>query len=95
MKEGSGGVVTSHQPLRRSSYIDLPTYLERKQANINIKNDNKCFQWSILSARHPVRVRPERVGHYRPYEGELDFDDIEFSVTSVVQSPQWSRGQHI
>ena len=35
----------------------------------------------MLSAWHPVRTNPERVGHYRPYEGELDFDGIEFPVT--------------
>ena len=36
---------------------------------------------SVLSALHPAARNPQRVSHYRPYERELDFDEIEFPVT--------------
>ena len=37
-------------PLRGSSYIDLPTYIKNKKAVINVQNnDNKCFMYAILT----------------------------------------------
>ena len=92
MREGSGCIfervlrlylnIARYQPIHGSSYIDLPQKIKRKQAIINVKNtDNKCFQWAILAALHPVKVHAERVGNYIKFEKELDFDGIEFPVT--------------
>lgn len=37
-------------PLKGSSYIDLPLFLKEKKAIVNVKNkDNYCFKYSILS----------------------------------------------
>ena len=39
-------------PLRATSYIPLPTYIQNRKAVINIKNkDEKCFLWSLLVYR--------------------------------------------
>ena len=49
-------------PIKASSYIDLPKYLKNKKAIINMKNkDNKCFLWSVLRALNPTNNHPERI----------------------------------
>ena len=74
--------IARYQPIYGSFYIDLPQKIKRKQAIINVKNtDNKCFQWAILAALHPIKVHAERAGNYIKFEKELDFDGIEFPVT--------------
>ena len=91
-KEGSGWVVNrvlclyvniaKYQPLKGSSYIELPKYLKDKKAIINVKNeDNKCLKWALLSALHPVGSNPHRVFKYKQYENELNFAGVGFPVT--------------
>ena len=97
MKEGSGWVfdqalklylnIAQYQPLRGSFYFDFP-------AQIVKNDDNKCFQCSILSARHTVRVHAGRVSHYKPYEQELNFDGIEFPVT-IDKIPRFETRNNI
>ena len=43
-----------YTPLKGSSYIPLPKILYKKQAIINLKNeDNQCFKWAVtLSLIH-------------------------------------------
>ncbi|GFW62178.1 uncharacterized protein TNCV_1686091 [Trichonephila clavipes] len=43
--------INKYNPLRGSSYIDLPRRIKAKKAVINVKNldHNKCFMWAILS----------------------------------------------
>ena len=49
--------INKYDPLRGSSYVDLPDIIKNKKAIINVKNsDNKCFMWSILSAIHPIHL---------------------------------------
>ena len=90
-KEGSGWVfnqtlglylnVHKYDPLKASSYIDLPPIIKNKQACINPKNkDQKCFMWSILAQIHPTIVHPERISNYKNYENELNFNGIPFPV---------------
>ena len=102
-KEGSGWVVTrvlclyvniaKYQPLKGSSYIELPKYLKKKEAIINVRNqDNECLKWALLSALHPVEhgSHPDRVWKYKPYENELDFTGIDFP-TPLNQIPNVER----
>ncbi|GFY22228.1 uncharacterized protein TNCV_3298711 [Trichonephila clavipes] len=74
--------INKYNPLRGSSYIDLPKMIEVKKAVINVKNldDNKCFMWVILSALHPADDHVDRISKYKPYENELNFEGIEFPV---------------
>ncbi|XP_054712885.1 uncharacterized protein LOC129222404 [Uloborus diversus] len=73
--------INKYNPLRGSSYIELPDKIKNKKAIINVKNeDNKCFMWSILSAIHPVDKDPQRVLKYREFKNELNFKGIEFPV---------------
>ena len=96
-KEGSGWVVTrvlclyvnisKYTPLKGSSYMELPKYLKKKEAIINVRNqDNECLKWALLSARHPVKKNAQRVTKYKDHENELDFTGIEFP-TPLNQIP--------
>lgn len=67
-------------PMRGSSYVPLPTEIQNKNACINVKNDDdKCFQWAVLSALHPVH-HSDRVSEYRIYVDEFNFNGINFPV---------------
>ena len=45
--------INKYNPLRASSYIDLPKKVKDTKAILNIQNDdNKCFMWSILASLH-------------------------------------------
>ncbi|GFX69609.1 uncharacterized protein TNCV_1769781 [Trichonephila clavipes] len=74
--------INKYNPLRGSSYIDLPKTIKAKKAAINVKNldDNKCFMWAILSALHPADDHVDRISKYKPYENELNLEGIEFPV---------------
>ena len=49
-------------PLRGSSHIALPKWIEKKKALINIKNqDDECFKYAVTRALNPVEEHPERV----------------------------------
>lgn len=73
--------VCRYDPLRASSYIDLPKFIENKGAIINVKNhDEMCFKWAILSALYPARVHAEKLFHYYKYADELNFNGINFPM---------------
>ena len=56
---------TEHNPLKGSSYIDLPKWIKDKKAIINIKNkDDKCFLWCILRYLHPKERDAEWIGDF-------------------------------
>ena len=68
-------------PIKSSSFIKLPKYVEIKRASVNVQNnDNQCFKYAILSALHPSERNCFRVNNYRQFENELNFADIEFPV---------------
>ena len=91
--EGSGWVihkllkldlhVNELDPLRASSYIPTPKYVETKKAVRNVRNDdNLCFQWTYLAAIHADEVtkHAERVSHYKKYVDELKMEGIEMPM---------------
>ena len=90
--EGSGWVflrvenLTLHtdiwDPLKGSSYIDLPKELKNKKAIINMKNeDNKCFLWCVLRALNPKDDNPERIDKdLKSKEHTLNMEGIAYPV---------------
>ena len=70
-------------PLKASSYIDLPKELKNKKALINMKNtDNKCFLWSVLRALNPKKEHPERIDEdLKSKENTLNMEGIEYPVS--------------
>ena len=68
-------------PLKASSYIDLPSELKNKKAIINMKNgDNKCFLWSALRALNPKDKNAERINDLKSKENTLNMEGIEYPV---------------
>ena len=90
--EGSGWVIDTveghwlnlnrYTPLRGGSYIQLPENLRHPMKGIiNIKNeDNECFRWCHLAHKFPALRNADRVAHYRPHIGELDYTNVTFPV---------------
>ena len=69
-------------PLKGSSYIDLPKELKNKKAIINMKNeDNKCFLWCVLRALNPKDDNPERIDKdLKSKEHTLNMEGIAYPV---------------
>ena len=91
--EGSGWVfvevenLTLHtdiwDPIKASSYIDLPKELKNKNAIINMKNeDNKCFLWCVLRALNPSKDKhPSRIDKdLKSKEDTLNMSGITYPV---------------
>ena len=70
-------------PLKASSYIDLPPELKNKKALINMKNtDNKCFLWSVLRALNPKDKNAGRIDEdLKSKENTLNMEGIEYPVS--------------
>ena len=92
--EGSGWVflevenLTLHtdiwDPIKGSSYIDLPPELKNKKAIINMKNkdNNKCFLWSVLRGLNPKDRDAERIDKdLKSKENTLNMEGIEYPVS--------------
>ena len=92
--EGSGWVflevenLTLHtdiwDPIKASSYIDLPKELKNKNAIINMKNENndKCFLWCVLRALNPKDDNPQRIDKdLKSKENTLNMQGIAYPVS--------------
>ena len=92
--EGSGWVflevenLTLHtdiwDPIKGSSYIDLPNELKNKKAIINMKNkdNNKCFLWSVLRGLNPKDRDAEKIDKdLKSKENTLNMEGIEYPVS--------------
>ena len=73
---------TRYTPLKGSSYIKLPKFLESKGAIINMKNDDdKCFLWCVLRALNLKDKNNERIhGDLKSKIDTLDMRDIKYPV---------------
>lgn len=70
-------------PLLGSSYLPLPLKIAKKQAVLNIQNDDKkCFLWSVLAFLHSISYsnHPARVSNYAKYEHELNTEGLDFPL---------------
>ena len=70
-------------PLKASSYIDLPKELKNKKALINMKNkDNKCFLWSVLRGLNPKDKDAGRIDEdLKSKENTLNMEGIDYPVS--------------
>ena len=70
-------------PLKASSYIDLPPELKNKKALINMQNtDNKCFLWSVLRGLNPKDKNAGRIDEdLKSKENTLNMEGIEYPVS--------------
>ena len=69
-------------PIKGSSYIDLPKELKNKNAIINMKNeDDKCFLWCALRALNPKDDHLERIDKdLKSKENTLNMSGITYPV---------------
>ena len=94
ISEGSGWTVESvdnhyinvvqYEPMKGSSYIELPTELRHHQKGlINMKNeDDECFRWCHIRHLNPQDKNPQRIKKSdKEYINKLDYFGIEFPVT--------------
>ena len=84
LKNGSGWILErveknflnsyDYTPINIGSYIPTPEAIAAKKAVINIqnKNDNKCFEYSVLAAllHKKIKHHAERRYHYEHYLGK-------------------------
>ena len=70
-------------PLVGRAYQELPRFLTRKEAIINVQNqDDRCFGYAILSALHPQLHTKHhyRQGHYIHLFQQFGLHDIAYPV---------------
>ena len=69
-------------PLRASSYHELPKWIIDKRAVINVKNNDQfCFKWSVLAGLHQPTINRNLTSSYTGYEKNYDFSGLTFPVS--------------
>ena len=71
-------------PIKASSYIDLPDELKNKKSIINMQNkdNNKCFLWCVLRALNPKNKDAGRIdGDLKSKENTLNMEGIAYPVS--------------
>lgn len=66
-----------------STYRELPQFIKKTKAVINIKNDDVyCFLWSIVAAKFPCRTNQNvsRTSSYPHFSEILKYDGIRFPI---------------
>ncbi|KAB0790736.1 hypothetical protein PPYR_15666 [Photinus pyralis] len=73
--------INRYNPLRASSFIPTPSFISRKRATINVRNnDFACFGWALMSAIDTPTGPPCQPESYRHYSELFNFDGITFPV---------------
>jgi len=74
--------IVSYQPLRGSSYIQLPEELrDSKKGLINLKNeDNKYLLWCHVRHLNPIKRNPQRIREDKEFAKKLDYSGCTFPV---------------
>ena len=72
--------ISQYRPLTPgSSFIESPSFIKSKRAVVNVDNaDEKCFEWAVLSALHPVKNDCKYLYNYEKYEHTLNWNGIRF-----------------
>ena len=74
-------IITKFKPLGGSSFVPTPPHIAKKHAVVNVQNDDeRCFEYAILSAIHPAEYHGDRASNYVKYRGTLNFEGISFPV---------------
>ena len=71
----------NYEPLSGSSYIPLPSDIQRKHAVVNVQNrDQKCFRYSVEAALLNIEKNAERVSNYNRPELDSMFENLVYPV---------------
>ena len=80
--------IAKYEPLKGSLKISLPKALFDKKAIINLPNeDNRCFEWALLSILYYNKNHPSKLSSYRKYLGTLNLKGIDIP-TPLSQIPK-------
>ena len=88
--------IAKYEPLKGSSYIQLPEVLAHKKAIhvLNVKNqDQECFRWALRSALFPAKNNLNNPYSY-PKQDKLNMEGIDFP-TPISQINKIERQNHI
>ena len=79
-------------PLRGAKYLELPDFIAKRKAVVNIKNkDEDCFKWCILRALNPKKENPSRVDkELREAEDSINMVGIS-SPTKIDDIPKFEK----
>ena len=91
MREGSGHVyqrvgsatiqIAQHQPLVGEHHTELPDFLRKKTAIVNVVNsDNRCFGYAVLSALHPATTNANRPTHYDKFFQQHGLQNLSYPI---------------
>ena len=71
-------------PLKASTYHELPKWIIDKHTVINVKNnDQYCFKWSVLAGLHESTTKTNQnlTSSYTAYENLYDYSGLKFPVS--------------
>ena len=88
--------IATYNPLKGSSYVELPNALKSKKAIVNVQNsDNKCFLYSVLAGLDERKhLHPNRVTNYLDLVDKVNLDGITFPVP-IVQVSKFEKMNNI
>ena len=72
------------KPLRGSSFVELPSWIKNKNADINIlnKTDSECFKWCVTRALHPIGEHQYRLTKKLREQSKIfDWTGVNFPTT--------------
>ena len=73
---------TRFNPLAAAGFAELPQFLKRKHAIVNIQNpDNRCFGYAVLAALHPAKQNPNRHNQYKPLFKQHGLDELKYPIS--------------
>ena len=72
--------ITKFKPLNGKSYKPFPKFIAKKNAVINMENDDdQCFKWAVTRALNPTERNPNRITKILKTQAEkYNWNDIEF-----------------
>ncbi|XP_050500866.1 uncharacterized protein LOC126880841 [Diabrotica virgifera virgifera] len=87
--------INKFTPQLGSSFVELPPQIMRKEACVNVKNDDEaCFAWAVVSALYPANKHPQRVSKYPHYSDVFKLKSIQFPMT-IKQIPNFEKQNNI
>lgn len=73
--------INKYEPMRGSSFFELPAQIKNKKACINVKNTDKfCFLWSIVAGLYPAKRNVNRITSYPHFKNVLNIQGLSYPV---------------
>ena len=69
---------------RGGSYVDSPEWLKNKNATVNPKNNDNCFQYAITAVLNYNNIKKkdlQRISNIKPFVNQYNWKDIDFPAT--------------